>query len=37
MPPLAIGGWIDLQHNAPHQISVADLNYSDADNDPIVL
>ncbi len=34
--PVATGGWIDLQHTAPHQISVADLNYSDADNDPIV-
>jgi hypothetical protein len=33
---MAVGSWIDLQHNAPHQISVADLNYSDADNDPIV-
>ncbi len=32
---MAVGGWIDLQHNAPHQISVADLNYSDADNDPL--
>ncbi len=34
-PPVVVGGWIDLQHNAPHQISVADLDYSDADNDPI--
>jgi hypothetical protein len=33
---MAVGDWIDLQHNAPHQISIANLNYSDADNDPLV-
>ncbi|HBJ38220.1 MAG TPA: hypothetical protein DDZ51_26395, partial [Planctomycetaceae bacterium] len=35
-PPMAAGDWIDIQHNAPHQISIANLNYSDADNDPLV-
>jgi len=34
-PPIAAGGWVDLQQTAPHPISIDDLNYSDIDNDPI--
>jgi hypothetical protein len=32
---VAIGGWVDLQQSQQYPISIADLNYSDADNDPL--
>ncbi len=32
---MAVGGWVELHQSQQHPISIADLNYSDADNDPI--